>query len=133
MGTKGGTFLSAIGTTAGPVLASGFIPFTVDPGLSLARHGPTWRTSVVASVEATVTGFLQAHYPDNPDVRALVQGASLLRSGLLDSMAAYELVGILERRYGIEILDAEIVPENFDSIRQIEGLVARKLGDTSPR
>jgi acyl carrier protein len=88
---------------------------------------------VVASVEATVTGFLQAHYPDNPDVRALVQGASLLRSGLLDSMAAYELVGILERRYGIEILDSEIVPKNFDSIRQIEGLVARKLGDTSPR
>jgi len=87
----------------------------------------------VASVEATVSDFLQARYPDNPNVRALVQNASLLRSGLLDSMAAYELVGILERRYEIEILDAEIVPENFDSVRQIEGLVARKLGDAPPR
>jgi acyl carrier protein len=52
---------------------------------------------------------------------------SLLDSGVMDSTGVLELIAFLESTYDISIADAEIVPENLDSVDNMAGYLARKL------
>jgi acyl carrier protein len=51
---------------------------------------------------------------------------SLIESGILDSMGVLELVSFLEEEYRIRIDDAELLPENLDSVQNIVRFVSRK-------
>jgi len=53
---------------------------------------------------------------------------SLTTNGVIDSLAIFRLVSFLEDTFGIRIADEEIVNENFQSINDIERLVASKTG-----
>lgn len=50
----------------------------------------------------------------------------VLESDVIDSMGIYELATFLEQQYGVEILDEEVVPENFGSIEALARLVDAK-------
>ncbi len=50
-----------------------------------------------------------------------------LRAGIIDSMGMLQLVTFLQEEFGIEILDAELVPENLDSLARATAFVERKL------
>jgi acyl carrier protein len=58
---------------------------------------------------------------------SLPDDTSFLGRGLLDSTGVLELVGFLEERFGIEVVDDEIVPENLDTLNAIEAYLQRKL------
>ena len=51
---------------------------------------------------------------------------SFLESGVVDSMNVMEIVLFAERAFSIPIEDREIVPANFDSIRNLADFVRRK-------
>lgn len=51
---------------------------------------------------------------------------SFLEIGLIDSTGMLELVGFLENSYGIEVEDADLVPQNLDSVSQLAQFVRRK-------
>ena len=51
---------------------------------------------------------------------------SLLDSGIVDSTGVLELVGFLEQSFGIEVQDADLVPENLDTVANITAFVRRK-------
>ncbi|WP_088889155.1 acyl carrier protein [Leptolyngbya ohadii] len=51
---------------------------------------------------------------------------SFMENGVLDSMNVMELVVFLEQRFGIQVADHEIIPEHFDSIRQMSDFVQSK-------
>ena len=51
---------------------------------------------------------------------------SLLDSGVVDSTGVLELVAFLEQSFGIEVKDADMVPENLDTIDNIAAFVRRK-------
>lgn len=51
---------------------------------------------------------------------------SFMESGILDSTGFIELITLLEERYGIEVLDEEMVPDNLDSLANIERFVKSK-------
>ncbi len=53
---------------------------------------------------------------------------SLLDNGIMDSVGVMELVAFLEQDMGLSIDDAELVPENLDSIQNLVGFVTRKRG-----
>jgi acyl carrier protein len=55
--------------------------------------------------------------------------ASLLDTGTMDSTGVLELIAFIEQRYGIQVGDREIVPENFDTVRRVAGYVQRKLSE----
>ncbi|HEY8726599.1 MAG TPA: acyl carrier protein, partial [Gaiellaceae bacterium] len=76
-------------------------------------------------VEAGVREFLRDHVALRDD-KEIGRDQSLLDSGLLDSASILELVAFLEERFGIEVADEELVPENFDSIAALVRLVAAK-------
>lgn len=58
---------------------------------------------------------------------------SLFDSGVLDSTGFTELVGFLETRFGINIPNEDLVPENLGSVTSIEDFVARKLEEVVSR
>ena len=53
-------------------------------------------------------------------------GDSLLEHGVLDSVAMVDLVSHLESKYRIAVADAELTPENFDSVDSIVAFVESK-------
>ncbi len=57
--------------------------------------------------------------------------ASLLDLGIIDSTGVIELISFLEETYGIRVEDAEIVPDNLDSLEAIERYVARKTFESA--
>jgi acyl carrier protein len=58
---------------------------------------------------------------------ALTDADSFLEHHVLDSTGFLELIGYLEETYGIKVGDAEMIPENLDSLDNIAAFVARKL------
>lgn len=61
-----------------------------------------------------------------PDKSALADDASLLDRGIVDSTGVLEVVSFLETEFGITVDDAEILPENLDSIAKISEYVTKK-------
>lgn len=47
-------------------------------------------------------------------------------AGIIDSTGILELVGFLEKHYGIAVTAEEIVPEHFESVHSISRLVKSK-------
>lgn len=50
----------------------------------------------------------------------------LLERRVIDSLGMMSLISLLEQDFGIRIDDAEVVPSNFKSIRDIAALVDTK-------
>jgi len=54
---------------------------------------------------------------------------SLLEGGVIDSTGVLELVMFLEKTFGVEVVDEDLVPENLDSISSIVAFVEQKQAD----
>ena len=52
---------------------------------------------------------------------------SFLEKGIIDSTGVLELVSHLEKTYGIQVADDELLPENLDSISRLIRFLDRKL------
>jgi len=52
---------------------------------------------------------------------------SLVSSGVIDSLALLRLIAFLEEKFGVVVNDEEVVPENFETLNVIKGLVESKL------
>jgi acyl carrier protein len=64
--------------------------------------------------------------------QALCDDDSFLDAGLIDSTGILELVGFVEKSFGISVADAEIVPENFDSVSKLSEYIRRKRATSVP-
>lgn len=62
------------------------------------------------------------------DGEKIARDEDLLASDTLDSLAIVELVSFLEARFGIQVSDADLVPENFKTINEIVAFVERTEG-----
>jgi acyl carrier protein len=62
------------------------------------------------------------------DGAKLQTDTSFMESGIIDSTGILEVITFLEQTYGVHVADEEMVPENMDSLRNIEGFLDRKLG-----
>jgi acyl carrier protein len=61
------------------------------------------------------------------DGEILDENLSFQESGIIDSIGFLEIITFVEEKFGIEIADNEIIPENFDSLRRISSFVEKKL------
>ena len=55
----------------------------------------------------------------------VAEDESLFEHGYLDSMSLLELLGYIEESAGVRVPDSEIVPDNFETIANIDALVKR--------
>jgi acyl carrier protein len=72
-----------------------------------------------------VRAYVLSNFPV-ADPGAVTNTASLMELGIVDSTGLLEVFEWLRDEFGIEVLDAEMVPTNFDAIASIAGYIARK-------
>lgn len=53
--------------------------------------------------------------------------ASLISSGVVDSLALLRLIAFVEEQFGVTVEDDEVMPENFETLNIIESFVTAKL------
>ena len=80
-----------------------------------------------AKTEDRIRQFIADNFLFREDRASVEDTESLLDAGLIDSTGILELVAFLENEFDIRVDDAEIIPENLDSIRSITGYVETKL------
>lgn len=61
----------------------------------------------------------------------LTDGTSFMEEGIIDSTGVIELIDFLERTFSIKCEDEEIVPENLDSIANLEKFLIAKCASES--
>ena len=79
-------------------------------------------------ISLAVRGFIAENFLFRDDADAITHEASLLDAGIIDSTGVLELIGFLEDNFGVQVQDAEMVPENLDSVARIVAFVGRKKG-----
>jgi acyl carrier protein len=70
-------------------------------------------------VETVVNYFISREFVRDQALLPLANDASLLDSGIIDSLSLLRLKLFLEERFGITIGGADLLPENFTSVNTI--------------
>lgn len=78
------------------------------------------------SIESRLRTFIQDNFLFADNLDAFADDASLIEAGVIDSTGVLELVSFLESDFSIAVADADIVPENLDSIGSIAAFVRSK-------
>lgn len=84
------------------------------------------------SVEQTVRNYILENFLFTTDASVLGVDESFLAKGIIDSTGMLEVIYFLEDKFGIRIDDAEMIPENLDSISNIVRFVGRKTHKPTP-
>jgi acyl carrier protein len=82
-------------------------------------------------VKSVVRKFILDNFAMGGGV-TVADDTSFMAEHILDSTGFIELITFIEETFGVTVEDAEMVPENFDSLANIEGYVARKRAATQP-
>jgi len=61
------------------------------------------------------------------DGEGLTADTPFREGGILDSTGFLEIITFVEERFGVEIADSDMVPENLGTLDRISSLVTRKL------
>jgi len=70
--------------------------------------------------------FILENFLFTNDGAALANDESLLKKGIVDSTGMLEIIAYLEEQFHIKVDDAEMIPENLDSVTRIVQFVSRK-------
>ena len=70
-------------------------------------------------METVINDYIGRELVRDPALLPLADDASLLESGILDSLSLLRLVVFLEERFSITVGDADLLPENFGSVDTI--------------
>jgi len=69
----------------------------------------------MSAMARTLRQFVRENFLFGADT-PLADDDSFLAMGIIDSTGVLELVDFLQRQYGVQVADEELVPENLDSI-----------------
>ncbi len=76
-------------------------------------------------IRKAVRDYVVKEYLEEGDDREVRDDTPLISGGIVDSFSMVSLKRFLERKYGIQIPDAEATPQAFDTVASIAELVAR--------
>jgi acyl carrier protein len=76
-------------------------------------------------IKPVVRQFLLDNFVMGSNV-TIADDASFMKGHILDSTGFIELIMFIEDAYGLKVDDAEMLPENFDSLNNIERYVGKK-------
>ncbi len=80
------------------------------------------------SIEQSLREFLAEKILFSGDGYPYPDDTSFLDNGIVDSMNIMEIVFYTEEAFSVRVEDSEIVPANFDSVKNISDFVRRKTG-----
>jgi len=70
-----------------------------------------------------VCDYVQREYLEEDDEREITEETRLISGGIVDSFSMVSLKRFLEKKYQIQIPDADATPDAFDTVRSIVALV----------
>lgn len=76
-------------------------------------------------IKRIVRDYIVKEYLEEGDDREVTDDTPLITGGIVDSFSMVSLKRFLERKYGIQIPDAQATPKAFDTVTSIAELVAR--------
>jgi len=76
-------------------------------------------------ITKAVRDYVVREYLEEGDEREITETTPLISGGIVDSFSMVSLKRFLERKYQIQIPDADATPDAFDTVQRIVGLVQR--------
>jgi acyl carrier protein len=76
-------------------------------------------------MKKVVLDYVKREYLEEDDDREIDESTPLISGGIVDSFSMVSLKRFLEKKYSIQISDADATPEAFDSVNKIVDLVNR--------
>ena len=73
----------------------------------------------------TILKYVIHEYLDDEDADEVDYDTGLITGGIVDSFSMVSLKRFLEKKYSIQIPDADASPEAFDTVNRIAALVER--------
>lgn len=77
-------------------------------------------------IQAELTEFIVTNYLFGDVARTPLDDDSLVEVGIIDSTGVLELIQFLESHFGIEVTEAETVPQNLGTISSLTEFVMGK-------
>jgi acyl carrier protein len=78
--------------------------------------------------ETLIRNYILENFLFSDNTEQLPYDASFLEEGVVDSTGVLELVMFVEETFSVTVEDEEIVPDNFDSVKQLAYYVRLKVG-----
>jgi acyl carrier protein len=72
-----------------------------------------------------IINYVKKEYLDEDSDEEIAADTRLISSGIVDSFSMVSLKRFLEKKYGVQIPDADASPEAFDTVNSIVALVNR--------
>jgi acyl carrier protein len=82
----------------------------------------------MSETKSTIKRFIVENFMFGSE-EGLKDGTSFLDEGIIDSTGILELVDFLEEEFSIQVEDEELVPENLDSLDNLEAYLSRKMAN----
>ena len=79
-------------------------------------------------LKQVILDYVRREYIEEGDDRELGADTPLITGGIVDSFSMVSLKRFLEKKYAIQIPDADASPEAFNTVDSIAGLVERFRG-----
>jgi acyl carrier protein len=100
----------------------------------LRAHGTSriFGAGVDTQIRAELTEFIVTNYLFGDIARAPRDDDALVEEGIIDSTGILELIEFLESNFGIQVSEAETVPQNLGSISSLTEFVMSKLPVREP-
>ena len=84
----------------------------------------------VLDVKEKVRAFV-LEYAAGKGLTEVKDDEPLLTTNIIDSLGSFRMIAFLEETFPLTIEDTDMVPENFQTLNDIESFVAGKLGNAS--
>jgi acyl carrier protein len=81
----------------------------------------------VVDVKEKVRAFV-LEYAAGKGLTELKDDEPILKTNIIDSLGSFRMIAFLEETFPLTIEDTDMVPENFQTLNDVETFVARKLG-----
>jgi acyl carrier protein len=79
-------------------------------------------------IKSRVRAFIADNFILGEGSKDLGDSDSFMQRHVIDSTGFLELVTFLEETYGFSVADEEMIPDNLDSLDNLDAYVRRKLG-----
>jgi acyl carrier protein len=84
------------------------------------------------NLRASLRAFISSSTLPLSNIPSFADNDSFLEKGILDSTGVLEVVGHIEKEYGIRVEADEIIPDNLDSIDQLAAFIEKKTAGQAP-
>ncbi|MDH3499514.1 MAG: acyl carrier protein [Acidimicrobiia bacterium] len=79
------------------------------------------------SIKDQIREYIAAELGWDKPASELSDDYELLEKDVVDSLGIFKIISFIEEEWDVEVDDDELVPENFETISSIAGLVSAKV------